>query len=800
MIRNYFTVALRHLSRSKVYSTINIFGLSLGLACAMLIVLFTKDEISFDRFHKNEKDIHRIVTEVRMPDGSFIAGLGQVSIPLAPLAADIIPQVESFVRLRADHFDVKFDDAVRSQAITAVDTNFFSFFSFPLIKGDPRSVLRTQHSIVLTEDLVTKYFGTEDPIDKTILINESGEFKSFVVTGVAKRCPENSSIQFEAVIPMVVPPQMQTGTEAWMSSGLYAFVTVKRGSDIPKIEQLMQDIYEAEAKEAIEAIKNLGYQEQFVSHLQPLRDIHLSSTYRADGHGVDRPGETAQSYTLLGIAALVLLIACFNFINLTIARSVKRAKEIGIRKISGGRKKDLVQQFIGEAFLFCSISFLGALLLAQLVLPSFNDLVNKNLSLQYLFDIDLVAGYVVLFLVSGILAGSYPAFIMSGYNPAAILYNRFKLGGRSYLQKGLVIFQFTLATILVVGCLIIYSQVDFLVNKNLGYNDDNVVVVSKSGISGAEVTRFRTELMKYPDIKMVAPEGGSGMDAKFDDGRTLHFAYEAVDENFFPLLQLSIVEGRNFSADFATDSAKAVIVNERFVREAGWDEPVGKELSMFPYDGEKVVVVGVVKDYHYQKPTQVIEPQLFIPRADVQYRNPYNLLLIRIKPGTMQSSLTKIESSFKKIFPLTPYSYDLLDEANRTRYESEQRWGKIVLFGAVLTIFISVIGLFGLTLLMSEKRNKEIGIRKVLGASSQRIAALLSIDYLKLVIIALMIATPLSWYLADNWLSTYPYRVDVGAPLFVIAGLIVVLISMLTVGYQSFKAALTNPVEIIRNE
>ena len=801
MIKNYFKTAFRNLRRNKVYSLINILGLSLGLACAMLIILYVKDEVSYDRFHKDVKQIYRIGMKRIKPDGSLDGMNGVTGYFQGPRFTANIPEIKTFVRLQSDRKDIKTGTEIKSQDMLSVDSNFFSVFSFPLLSGNAKTALLNPNSVVISEDMAKKQFGTRDALGKIIMMKDrEDKFVPYAVTGVAKRCPQNSSIKFDVLIPMQVSKEDAALNENWYNFFLNTFLVLKPGADIKTVEAKMKKVFETEAAETIKmAAEKYGDNAKTIYSLQHFTDMHLSKDYIAD-NGLTDASNPMFSYILSGIALFILIIACINFVNLTVARSIKRAKEIGIRKVIGGNRKQLIMQFLGESFFLCFIAFVLAIILVQLILPVFNDLSNKALALSYLFDVKLVAGYIVLFIITSLLAGFYPALILSGYNPVQTLYSRFTLAGKNYLQKGLVILQFALASFLIMGTIIIYSQFNFLTNEKLGYDDTNLVTVDINswGIKRDKAGVIKDELMKSPAIADVAfKNGGSwGTLAKVNGETQMPFSYETVDESYIPLLKIPVIKGRNFSKDFPSDSTHSVLVNEAFAKKAGWKNPIGQEVNFFYNPGEKYTVVGEVKDYHYESLTKEIGPQLFTMKPG----NSFGKTFIKIKPNTATASLQHIEKTFKKLFPASPYSYVFKDEENLKNYEAEAKWKQILLFGAILTIFISCIGLFGLTVLSAEKRTKEIGIRKVLGASVRSIVSILSTDFLKLVFISLIISIPLAWIAANKWLQNYPYRITLNGWMFIIAGLLVILIALATVSFQAIKAAIANPVKSLRTE
>ncbi len=799
MFKNYFKSAWRNLARNKVYSFINVAGLSLGLACAMLIMLYVKDEVSFDRFHKNVNNIYRVVLksnqqgqEKEISNTGFLPG---------PRFTQNIPGIESFVRVENGVEDIEKGTEVQSQSLLYVDSNFFSIFTFPLLSGNAKTCLSEPHSIVLSEDAAKKYFATTDAVGEIVMLKEDTTFVPYTVTAVAKRCPQNSSLQFDVLLPLKESVEDASNTANWfLGNFLNTFVVLNDKANLQTVENQMQTFF---IKDATSTYKMLAKKFGFGADakigatyfLQPYLDMHLSTSLPANDVNSSDP---MYSYLLSGIALFVLLIASINFVNLTTARSAKRAKEVGIRKVIGSKRKQLIMQFLGESFFLCTIAFLLAIVLVHLSLPLFNTLSNKALSLSYLFDAKLVAGYITLYFLTGLLAGFYPAFVLSGYDPVQTLYSRFKIAGKNYLQKSLVVLQFTLASFLIIATLIIYSQFNFLTKTDLGYDDNNLVIVNKDGIKHTDAAVFENELLTNPNIA-----GVSAKNAGYEQGAArnaadsvIQFAYETVDENYLPLLKIPLLKGRNFSKKFPADSSQSVIVNESFVKTANWKNPVGETLK-FSFDNNKIYhVIGVVKDYHFASLNEKVTPQLFTMKND----NLYGTYCIKIKPGSATQTLKWIHKAFKQFYPLSPYSYTFKNDDNKKQYAEVEKWKQIILFGAILTIFISCIGLFGLSVLSTEKRTKEIGIRKVFGASVKNIVTSLSTDFIKLVVIALVIASPLAYMIANKWLQNFPYRITISWWLFGSAGLLVTLVALITVSFQSIKAAVANPVKSLRTE
>ncbi|QMW06994.1 ABC transporter permease [Spirosoma foliorum] len=797
MLENYLKIAFRNLTRNKAYSAINIIGLSIGLAAAMLIMLYTKDEVSYDRFHANNPLIYRITSQNITPAGVPDHKQPYTGLFPGPKFHAGVPEIKAFVRYRENHRDMKQGNEVNSQSVYFADTSFFSVFTFPLLSGNPKTALQNPHSVVISEEIAEKNFGTTNAVGKTLFFKEDDKFEPHTVTAVAKKCPQNSSIKFDVLMPMLVKPEEMANNENWFSVFMNTFVVLSPNANLNAVEAKMNQVYLADAQEAIKLItKKFGNQDLTQYALQPFTDMHLSQELPASNGLVDESNPTF-SYILSGIALFILLIACINFVNLTVARSLKRAKEIGVRKVVGGARVQLIIQFLGESFILCFAAFALALILIELALPTFNQLANKALALSYLFDTQLVIGYVALFIVTSLLSGFYPALILSGYNPVQTLYSRFNLSGKNYLQKSLVVLQFSLASFLIIASLTIYSQFNYLTSKDLGYDDKNLVIVDKSNLTRSEAKLLKEELQKDQNIVDVAPKNGGtwGTVAKINGDTQLSFIYETVNETYLPLFKIPIVQGRNFSKNFPSDSTHSVLVNETFVKKAGWKNPVGQVVD-FWLDSTKYNVIGVVKDYHFMALNREIGPQLFTMKP----KNQYGKAFIKIRPNTETASLQSIENVFKKLFPLTPYSYQFMDQENIKRYESEAKWKQMVLFGAILTIFISCIGLFGLATLSAERRTKEIGIRKVLGASVTGIVQLLSTDFLKLVSLSFIFAFPAAWYAMSKWLENYPYRINISVWIFLITAFISISIAFLTVSWQSLRAAMINPVRSLRSE
>lgn len=788
MLLHYLKIMYRNLWKSKLYSTINIAGLALGLTCCMLIVLYNKDEKSYDQFHKNKNQLHRVVTT--MSNDKETQKLGISNSPAGPAFKEELPEVKAFVRVQGDYAVVKNGTAITGQNVVNVDSNFFSVFSFPLLQGNAATVLKNPNSLVITDEMAVKYFGTTNAMGKVLEFKNDDKFELMTVTGIAKKSPQNSSIKFDMLRPFT------DDNKEWISFFLSTYILLDEKANAATVAAKFDNVFLSRAKDELKmAREQFDFKDKVHFGLQPFTAIHLDGEY--DQNSIKDAVKPIYGYILSGIAIFILLIACINFINLKLAHSLQRAKEIGIRKVVGSQRRQLIKQFLGESFLLSFIAFVLAIALTLLVLPVFNELSNKQLIFSALLDTKLLIAYSILFLITGFIAGFYPALVLSGFNPLQTIYNRQKFTGKNYLTKGLVIFQFALATFLIISTIMVYAQFNFLTHKDLGYNDSNTILLDLGrGADQQKITVLKNELVKNPAVKLVAASDGHGnITIGKVDGKEIEFAYKRMDENYLSALQIPLVKGRNFSAAFPGDSTYSVVINETFAKQAGWDDPIGKQVDFF-WDNRKLTVVGVVKDYHFQSLQAKIMPLLFV--VDPHFG--LGQLVVKLNPANIAPAMKTIAETYKKIFPLQPYSYTFMDAKNKEAYKAEAKWKQIITYASVLSIFICCIGLFGLSILATEKRTKEIGIRKVLGASVQSVVNLLSANFVQLVLIAFIIAAPIAWYVNNQWLQNFPYRVSMQWQVFMLAGIGMVLLAFATISYQSIKAALMNPVKSLKSE
>ena len=790
MLINYLKSALRNMLRSKIVTIINISGLSIGLAVCMMIVLFIRDEVSFDRFHTKKDRIFRVTARMTSENETRLIGITNQIV--GPAFAEDIPEIQTYVRMQSNPFIVRHDNEVNNQEATFVDNNFFTVFSFPLISGDPEKVLSDLHSLVLSEKTAIKYFGSTDILGKTLELQINNIFEPFVVTGVAKNPPQNSTIQFSILLPFKYNLKLYTDN-AWLGFYMATFVVLNPNSDFKKVEPKLDKVFLSRAAVELKEMKEkYNFREKIHFGLEPMLKMHLDNIDTETHNGLAGSSNPVYSYILSAIALFILIIACINFINLTVTHSLKRGKEIGLRKANGGKRSQIMWQFFGESLVLCLIAFFIAVLIVPTALPFFNKMADKNLSFSYLLDIQLIAGYIILFLMTGLIAGFYPAMVLSGFSPIETLYNRHRVTGKNRLAKSLVIIQFAMATILIISIVGIFAQFRFLTKVDLGYNDENVIIVHlPRGNNQAVTDMMKQELIKEPSIETTATKdfGQSFTKVKINNNeKELDIAISWMDENFLPALRIPVIKGRNFSKDYSGDASKSVLINETFAREAGWDQgsgidPVGQVIDY--YEGEKFIVIGMVKDYHFASLKEKITPLLL--------KKGSGDLWVKTKPGQTAQALKSIREKLVKQLPYLPFEYDLLNSVNMKSYESEAKWRQIILVGALLSIIISCLGLFGLAIFTTELRTREIGIRKVNGATISEVIAILNTNLVKLVAIAFVISAPIGWFTMHRWLQNFAYRTELSWWIFVLAGFLTLGIALITVSWQSWRAATQKP-------
>jgi putative ABC transport system permease protein len=787
MFRNYLKIALRNFKRHKGYSILNVAGLAFGMACSILILLWVRDETSYDRFHANAGDIYRVLQEVKFSDHETTWAATQG--PLGPGLEKDFPEIVRAVRIRDRRCQVRQGDVWVSEWISLADPSIFKMFTFPLAAGDPDTALADPRSIVLSEETAARYFPDGDVLGRTLRVDDRFDFR---VTGVMKPVPRNSHLQFDFIVPFVFGREVGLTVDAWNNTAFTTYVELRKGTPaaavVGKIANYLDD------KPTVEKGTRLA--------LQPLKRIHLHSNYEFDApHGDIR---YVRIFSL--VAFFILLIACINFMNLTTARSAGRAREVGMRKVSGARRADIVGQFYGESVLLILVALLLAVALAKLLLPAFNNLAAKELQLDLLRSPGLLGGLAGLALVTAVIAGSYPAFFLSAFRPARVLKAGPSSGARGRgFRRALVVVQFSLTILLVICTVFVYGQLNFMRNSKLGYDKENVIYMSMRGEMRKDFEAVKTELLRSPAVlgvgagEMVPTYGYTFSNSLWtwagqspDDEILIRAG--SVGEGYLEVLGVEMAQGRTFVREPDPEKNPAFIINEEAARVMKMKDPVGQWLS--DRGGHfKGTIVGVVKDYHFTPLRQRIEPLVL-----VYYPPDCNLIVARLKPGDIPRTIGEIEKVWKKFAPGFPFRFNFLDEALDELYRSEERTGTIIGYFAFLAVVVSCLGLFGLASFTAERRTKEIGIRKVLGATGPTIAWLFSREFSRWVLAANVIAWPAAYFAVSKWLEGYPYRISIGPGPFLFAGGLALAVAALTVGYHSVRSARANPSGALRYE
>ena len=814
MLQNYLKIAVRNLLRQKGLTLINVLGLSIGLACFSLFMLYAVNEFSFDRFHGKADRLYRMYRLSHPAKDLAAEGDTYLPMPLGPAMKADFPEVETFVRIREDWGEnlVRVGNKVSRVEMCFADPQFFSVFDFPLLFGDSSSALSEQNSLVLTEKMALQLFGESNPVGRMLEIKDGEGFVPFTVTGVARNIPVNSTIAFDLLGNFQYwenRPANAPRRNSWNHSAYQTYVQLRPGSglasDATRLLEFRRKYYPNEEAELRAAGSWTGDGPPVEYAMQPVRAMHTDMSVNG---GSVPPVDPENIWTLLAIAGGLLLIACINFTTLAIGRSARRAREIGVRKAVGSSRPQLIAQFLTESMLLAVLSAGLGFVLAQALLPPFNDLSGRELafSLQLYPEIAWLSGGLVLLV--GLLAGSYPALALSGFKPVEVLKSKVKLGGSNIFTKSLVTVQFVLSVGLIISTFVILRQLNFMQGRHPGFQKENLVVVDANGVDTKKIyPLFRQSVAAQPGIVGAASAelslgGGMGWSRSGWDYQGEHKdAYEYyVDNNYLEVMGIPLVTGRNFDPAIAGDTINSVIVNEAFVRNFNWtnETALGQSLSGYYETAGKTqpVVIGVVKDFNFRPLKEEIKPQLFHQFSDY---SPFRFI-VRLQPGDPSPALAGIEKTWSRLAPEVPFKYSFLDEDLDRFYRAEQRWSKIVGWAGGISIFLACLGLFGLAALAAVNRTKEIGIRRVLGASVSGITGLLSMDFIKLVFIAFAIATPLAGYFLQGWLENFAYRVRLEWWLFAAAGLASLSIAFLTVGIQGLKAALNNPVDSLRNE
>ena len=805
MFRNYLKIAWRNLLANHVFSGINIVGMSVGLAAVLFILLFVQDEVSYDRFHERGNRLYRLVRNTTDAEGmerkTSITGM-----PQGPTFAREIPDVEAFCRVKGYEMLFRKGSEGIYQQVMYVDTSFFKLFSFNLLAGNANTLLDDPRSVVVTDEVATKYFGTTDVLGKLIEIDAGGNFESYKVTGVVVTPPMNSSIRFDVLRPFLAslpPDRKDWGENAWLNSFLNTFLLLRadyagQPADPAAVERKFASILNTHARQELAAIRKDYGPYQLDYHLQPYEAMHLDPDYGMN-NGLTAGSSSVYSYILSGIAGLILLIAGINFVNLTLARSLRRGKEIGVRKVSGSTRAQLVGQFLGESLLLTLLAFVPAVVLVWGLLPQFSTLANKQLQIGFLFTPQTIGLFVGLMLLVALLSGAYPALLLSGFSPVQTLYGRFRLGGRNWLGKSLVVVQFAIAVFLLIGTAVLHGQFQFIRTANIGYETANRVRVYIPWGREQRGELLQATLRNQPGVQVVTRKSGGFTFSTYKvRDKPINPAVERIDDQYLTFINVPIVQGRALSYANVADTLTNVLVNETFVKKfLAVNRPaVGQVIDEDGGNKTRYTIVGVVRDYQYGSLRDKLEPVLWQLGKPGQM----NQLYAKLDPAYIQSTLQLIEKQFRKLIPAQPFSYHFMEDDRLESYADDARWTQIITWSSGLAILISVLGLFGLVSLTIEQRTKEIGIRKVLGANIAEITRLLSVNFLALIGVACLIAMPIGWYVARQWLDTFVFRMNVGWWIFVLTAAFVLLVAGLAISIQAIRAALMNPVKSLRSE
>lgn len=798
MLKNYLKIALRNLWKHKVFSFINITGLAVGMTACFLIFLYVHFELSYDTFHSKADRIYRLATDVKTP--TEVLHNGTTNVPVVPAIKNDFPEVESYVRV-ADlgvlvrKGDLKFQE----DNIRAVDSTFFRVFDFKLLKGDIDKALQAPFTVVLTQTTAKKYFGDKDPVGQTLTFDTDDGGRTATVTGLMQDFPENSQIKASMLLsmPSLIQVYAKNYADNWTVHHPASYLLLYPHTNPKTLEAKLPAFLQRRIGEMM--AKNKMY---YTITLHPLKEVYLHFGNKYTWSGVD--GSERNVYIFSIVAVLILLIACFNFINLTTARAAERAKEVGIRKVVGAVRHQLSLQFIGESIILCLSAFLLTLILSSLLIPLFNHLAGKTVS-KGLFQNWPAIGCLFLGAMGiGLLAGSYPAWVLSGFKPVTVLKGRFTTGGKGVLlRKGLVITQFTISLTLIAATIIVYRQMSYMRNQDLGFQKDQMLVIST--FTEKPQYAFRDAISRLKGVKgstfSSAVPGGDNSSAYTkmenvngemqESNMDLYF----VDFDYIDQYKMKLVAGRAFSLDMPTDSTQAMVINEATAKVLGYSTPqqaIGRRFSQWGREGK---IIGVLKDFHVRSLQQEIKP-----------------LTMRIEPGSwwqlsvnvaaagLPNTMAAIEKQWNALIPGRPFTYNFLDASFDKQYRGEERFGNLFFYFSILAIFVSCLGLLGLVAYSTVQRTKEIGIRKVMGASVLNVVTLLSKDLIKLVLIAVIIAVPVVWYAMHQWLQGFAYRTTVEWWVFALSGLLALAVALFTISFQSIKAALVNPIQSLRSE
>jgi putative ABC transport system permease protein len=807
MLKNYLKIILRSLKKRKGYSFINISGLAIGMASCLLILMFVNDELNYDAFNEKAGRIYRVA-------GSFFYGgrnfdIAVAPAPMAQALVDEFPEVDNAVRFRqSGKYIFRYEDnTFRETRVSYLDPSFFDIFSIPLLKGNPDTALSSPNMLILSRKTAQKYFGDEDPVGKSLRLNDRTDY---MVTGVFEEIPRNSHFHFDVLISMISLEESKS--DFWLSYNFQTYVLLHEGADPASLEAKLPDLLLKYMGPQFEAamgkpMKKLAEENEFRGEffLQPLRDIHLHSDLVAE---MEPTSDVKYVYIFTAVALFILIIASINYMNLSTARSAGRAREVGIRKVLGSARSQLIRQFLMESMMLCLVSLVLALGLVRLALPFFNSLSGKVLSMTDLGNPSMVAVLVSVTIIVGILAGGYSAFFISAFQPVSILKGKLRSGLKTgWLRNGLVVFQFAASIVLIIGTFVVYNQLHYIQSKTLGYDKEQVVILNNTYLLGDQAETFKNQMLTYPQIVNAAISGYLPVPSnhnisavlpggEIDSKKATSMQNWIVDYEYITTLGMKIVEGRDFSREFSSDT-RATLINQAAAKQFDWAHPVSKRIGRVISDQggvELYEVIGVVEDFHFETLKETIGPLvMFLGENN-------DNISFRVETEDISGTIGLLKKEWKRFLPYQPFEYSFLDERFADMYQTEQRIGRIFGVFAGFAIFIGCLGLFGLAAFTAEQRTKEIGIRKVLGATSPNIIRLMTRELVILIALANVIAWPVAFWVMKGWLEDFSYRVSMSVWVFVGAGSLTLLIALLTVSYQAVKAAIANPADSLRYE
>ena len=811
MIKNYLKVAWRNLVKNKVFSLINIAGLASGLTCFILITLYVSDEISYDRYNEKAERIYRINSFIKL--GGSELRLAVSSDPMGAALKKDFPQVEEFVRFYNSNGSKsirKGGEFINEDAVVHADSTLFRLFTLPSLYGDTRTALNDPNTVVITESAARKYFGATDVVGKTIETNENGS-TLYKVTAVIKDVPLNSHFRFDFFFSM---DNVQYGFGNFLSHNFQTYLLLKEGADYREVEKMFPKFIESYVIPQAKVVMQINSMEEFNKagnrleyKLMPLLKIHLHSDFFPE---LGTNSDIKYVYIFSAVAAFILLLACINFINLSTARSMSRSREVGIRKVLGTTRSKLVFQFMSESALTVIIAMIIAVILAWQILPLFNQLSAKSLTPSLLFSTRMLVILIMLPFLVSVLAGSYPSLFLSSFNPVTVLKGKVGAGSqKSRIRSGLVVFQFSTSIILIIATITVYRQLDYIQKRKIGFNKEQVLVVDGTGVLGNGVEAFKNEVKKIPGVingtyAGYLPVAGSARndntfsrEAVLSSTNTFNMQFWGVDEDYIPTLGMELKSGRNFSREFGRDSS-GIIINESTASMLGYPDPIGKKVYTLVNTASNDVIayeiIGVVKNFNFESLRQRIGPLAFSLNKSSW------ATAFRVRPENSEAVVSAVSSKWKSLSTGTPFNYHFLDESFNNMYRAEQQVGRVAISFAIIAVIIACLGLFGLATYIAEQRTKEIGVRKVLGATVQNIVMMLSRDFLILIIIASFIAFPIAWWAMYKWLQDFEYRIGVGWWIFILSGFIAILVALFTISFQAVRAAVSNPVKSLRTE